>query len=65
MFAAEGVVADEAGAADPEEDHLPKRRRIDEDSAVVPAEGDMERSDDLICFRVLKRRPGGMKSLST
>ena len=51
-------------AADSEEGLVPKRRRIDED-AIVPAEEDMESGEILTCFKVLKSRPGGMKSLST
>ena len=34
---AEGDVADAAGAAEPEGDQLPERRRRNEDSAIVPA----------------------------
>ena len=60
----EGEVANESPAVDLDEDHVPKRRRIDED-AIVPADEDMESGPNLICFKVLKTRPGSMKSLQS
>ena len=60
----EGEVANESPAVDLGEEHVPKRRRIDED-AIVPADEDMDCGQNWICFKVLKTRPGSMKSLQT
>ena len=64
--ASESDGKDEGDAVDSEEEgQPPKRQRMDANDAIVPVAEEEESIEQLTCFRMLKSRPGGIKSLAT